>query len=169
MSTDTKWLDINNYTADGFVKVCNVKLTSYVNNFWGYSEQDRKVLYSPHTSWVYAICVDNQIYKIGETGNPLGIESSLGGQPVTGTKSRLGRYMRGCGTDEYIRASLQKEVLENRVSIWARKCETFLVETIIAGTKEKTVTTTHKDLEIQYLDYIKKNTGRYPVLNKARK
>lgn len=162
-------LNINHYVPDGFVKVCKVNQACTWSNFWDYYDQDTSVLYSSHRSWVYAICVDDEIYKIGETGNPLGIRSSTSCQPITGTRSRLGRYMRNCGTDEYIRAKLIKEVNDKRVSIWARKCETYIVQCKVAGVIGDTITTTHKELEMSYLDYIKRNVGRYPILNKARK
>jgi hypothetical protein len=162
-------LNINHYINDGFVKVCKVQQECQTRNFWSYYDQNTSILYSPHKSWVYAICVDDQIYKIGESGNPLGIRSSTGFQPVTGTKSRLGRYMRNDGTDEYIRNNLMTEVKQDRVSFWARKCDNYIVETVIAGSIEETLTSTHKELEMKYLDYIKQTVGRYPILNKARK
>lgn len=160
-------LDISNYISDGFEKVCDVRQT--LDHHWMYINQNEYILYSTHRSWVYAICVNNKIVKIGETGNPLGIKHKIGNQPIIGTSSRLGRYRKGCGTDTDIREHLINEVADGKVSIWARKCETFTIETTIAGNKVLSTTSIHKDLEMKYLDFIKEKTGSYPLLNKARK
>lgn len=160
-------LDINNFIVDGFVKVCDVIQST--DGHWMYTNQKADLLYSPHRSWVYAICVDNMIVKIGETGNPLGIKHNQIAQPITGTRSRLGRYRKGCGTDTEIREKLVEEVANGRVSIWARKCETFTIETTVCGNKILSTLSIHKDLEMQYLDFIKQKTSSYPFLNKARK
>jgi hypothetical protein len=161
-------LDINHYINDGFVKVCKVQHQYSFTFNWEYCDINYDLLYSSHKSWVYAICVDNIIYKLGETGNPLGIAGYYF-QPKTGSTSRLGRYMNGDGTDAVIREKLSSEVNAGKVTIWARKCDTILVETQVAGRKVNSLTTVHKDLEMKYLDYIKRTTGKYPELNKCRK
>lgn len=158
-------LNINKYIADGFVKICKVS----GGNHWQYYEQNESLMYSSHNSWVYVICVDDTIVKLGETGNPLGIRNYWFTQPITGSKSRLGRYMTGDGTDRRIREELASEVKQGKVSIWARACKTVLVENQIAGRTVNSLTTVHRALELQYLDYIRRTTGGYPRLNKSRK
>lgn len=163
-------LSINNYIDDGFEKVCDV--TSDALNHWWYKNINESLMYDRHWSWVYFIVVDDKIYKVGETGNLLGIKSSwmLGNdvQPVTGSKSRLGRYRKGDQTDEFVRNSLAKEAQQGKVSIWARKCEAVKTNIKIAGITKPTYSCFHKELEKQYLDHIVKHTGNLPLLNKGR-
>ena len=87
-------------------------------------------MFSPHNSWVYFIVDGDTIVKVGETSQPLGIESEYHNQPITGTKSRLGRYRKGDQTDTYIRNELVESVKNNQVSIWARKCELKVINEI---------------------------------------
>lgn len=161
-------LDIKNYSADGFEKVCDVVHQSSFTNYWNYAGQNTDLLYSPHRSWVYTICVEDQIVKIGETGNPLGIKNSKTLQPITGTTSRLGRYRQSGDTDLVIREALSSFVTDKKVSIWARKCDVVTVPTVINGKTIQAKTAYHKDLEGLFLDHIKDCIGRYPILNKGR-
>lgn len=163
-------LDVNEYIADGFKKVCDVVP---VANTWMYKNIKKELMFDEHNSWVYFIVVDQKIYKVGETGQPLGIPASrwypgFETQPLTGTKCRFGRYRQGDQTDSVIRAELKKEAHEGRVSLWARKCEIIQSEVVVAGTKKTVRTSFHKDLEKHYLDHIVKGYGCLPYLNKGR-
>lgn len=166
------YLNINTYKGDGFEKVCDVNVEW--DESWYYTNINRKLMFSTHKSWIYFIVLDDQIFKIGETGNPLGLEMSLidnypEKQPKTGTKSRLGRYRKGDGTDKALRDLLEYEVRHNRVSIWAKYCDLIEVEVSIGGIKSKTYTSFNKDIELRYLDHIVKHTGKLPLGNKCRK
>lgn len=91
------YLDISSYLCDGFKKVCDVRIN---NNIWYYENIDTELMFSDHCSWIYAIVDQNTIIKIGETSRPLGIlpkskKTSIDIQPLTGSKSRLGRYRSG--------------------------------------------------------------------------
>jgi hypothetical protein len=168
-------LDINSYKDLGFKRVCDVK--EYQGD-WLYDNfpKDRSdpdyndYMYSKHDSWVYAITSDGTIKKIGESGNPLGIRG-LGNQPKTGSKSRLGRYSTGDGTDKFVRDSLKDDIQSGKqVSIWAKKCDIAETQITIEGNHSVTINSSiHKELEKELLDYIKNgNSGNYPDLNKGR-
>lgn len=166
--------NINNFVGDGFVKVCDVEQDQL--GHWCYKNINKPVMFDNHKSWVYFIVVKNEIVKVGETGNPLGIKPqgywcmpAPEEQPKKGTTNRLGRYRAGDGTDHHIRCALREEVDKGIVSIWARKCKMVVTETVIAGEKQKTMTSFHKDLELQYLRYFVEKTGRLPRLNKSHK
>ena len=116
-------LNINSYIKDGFEKVCDVAM-SHGKRFI-YKSINNELMYASHRSWVYMIVSGETIVKIGETGNPLGIEKSYSDQPITGTKSRLGRLAsHGSSgdqdTDLRIRTELYEDCIEGKVSIWAR-------------------------------------------------
>ena len=160
-------LDINTYIADGFVKVCDVR-NDYRNN-WFYDNIKKELMFSEHRSWVYFIVVDNEIVKVGETGNPLGVPMKNSNQPKTGSEGRFGRYRAGDLTDWFIREDLEQEVKEGRVSLWARRCEMVSVSISVGGCEDVTLTSFHKDLEMRYLDFVYTQTGSLPRLNKARK
>ena len=161
-------LDIRNYVADGFVKVCDVVL-DYRGN-WLYKNINEDYMFDKHKSWGYFIVVGYRIVKHGNSGNPLGIRSSSGiGQPMSGSKSRFGRYKEGDGTDQYIRESLEEEARQGIVSIWAKRYPIIKKKTKIAGRVVTTSYTAHDDMEKQILDYIHTQTGSYPSLNKCRK
>lgn len=160
-------LDISNYIADGFVKVCDV---AEDDKGWVYDNINEDVMFSPHRSWVYFIVRKGKIVKCGETGNPLGIKTvSDSGQPIIGTKSRLGRYRRGPDTDRRVREALSESVLQNEVELWALKCDMTELRTTIMGVDTVTLVSYHKDLEMRYLDHFKQTTGEYPELNLCRK
>ena len=161
-------LDIRHYKADGFLRVCDVRRTW--DNKWWYVNICEELMFSPHRSWIYAIVNDWEIVKIGETGVPLGIRGQLDpNQPLTGTKSRLGRYRQGRETDDWIRQQLYTPVGLHQVSIWAKQCETSVVESCVGGQRYQAQVCAHKDLEIAYLDYIEQGAGRRPRLNTIRK
>jgi hypothetical protein len=165
-------LNIEQYTQDGFVKVCEVSACGY--GHWYYKNINRDVMFDPHKSWIYFIVVDSEIFKIGESGNPLGIESKRvypneEPQPKKGTMSRFGRYRNGDGTDVFIRDALRKEVKAGRVSLWAKRCDMVEMELTIAGKKQITLTSFHKDLELRYLKHFVEHVGCLPKLNKSHK
>ena len=162
-------LDINSYKRDGFELVC--KVLPVWTGEWHYTEVCEELMFSDHRSWVYFIVVNDEIVKVGETGNPLGIRNSRGDftQPKKGSESRFGRYRAGDQTDAVIRESLEDWARLGRVTLWARKCDMVEVDIMIAGKPSKTLVTYHKDLEMRYLDEIYDKTHGYPMLNKARK
>lgn len=162
--------NIKHYKKDGFVHVCDVR----ENEHWYYVNIDESVMYSSHRSWIYFIVVGDTIYKIGETGNPLGIKSSHkgvhGAQPKKGSESRLGRYRNGDRTDANIRRELWETIRDNgNVSIWAKACPIQHTEELVGGRKVQIINTIHKDLEMVYLDYYVKNVGTLPPGNRMRK
>jgi hypothetical protein len=160
-------LNINTYIADGLVKVCDVARD--FENRWFYENINEAMMYSEHRSWVYFVVVDNEIVKVGETGNPLGVRMKNSNQPKMGTEGRFGRYRTGDATDWFIRDELRSEVREGRVTLWARRCEMVALTVSVAGCEDSTMTSFHKDLEMRYIDYIFSQTGNLPRLNKARK
>jgi hypothetical protein len=162
-----KALNIKNYQVDGFVKVCDVARDS--DNRWYYTDINESAMFADHKSWVYFIVVDNEIVKVGETGNPLGVRMKTSNQPEMSTRGRFGRYRGGFETDAVIREELKNEVRKGQVQLWSRRCEMVTVSTSVCGHEDVTVTSFHKDLEMRYLDYIFTQTGNLPRLNKARK
>jgi hypothetical protein len=166
-------LNINNYKIDGFQKVCDITLKLDNHNHWYYENINYQVMYDTHRSWVYFIVEDNEIIKVGETGNPLGIQKVefwWDQQPLSGSKCRIGRYINGDGTDESIREQLFESMHKklNSYSFWAKKCNYISLPFTIWGNPYTTNATIHKDLEKQYLDFIKTHTGTLPRLNKSR-
>lgn len=155
-------------------RVCTINNVSYYNH-WYYSDIDRDVMFSNHTSWVYFITINGFIVKIGETGNPLGIENACWSydqkdwefQPKTGSKSRFGRYRNGDTTDERIRYELLEDIKseKNKIEFYAIKCEELTVDLPMLGTVSSQI---HKALEKKLLDYFKLHTGTYPRLNTGR-
>ena len=160
-------LNINTYITDGLVKVCDVACDS--DNRWYYTDINEAMMFSEHRSWVYFVVADDEIVKVGETGNPLGVRMKFSKQPKTGTEGRFGRYRAGDATDWYIRDELRREVRQGSVTLWARRCEMVSLTVSLAGLEDSTMTSFHKDLEMRYIDYIFSQTGNLPRLNKARK
>ena len=164
-------LDINSYISEGYVKVCEVSKYQYTNDnriTWDYINIDANVMYDDHRSWTYFIVVGNEIVKNGETGVPLGIKSKGKNQPVSGSTNRFGRYRGGDNTDMYIRESLQKDVANGLVSLWAKKCPIAMTNIVIGGKKQTLETTFHKTLEQGYFTHFEEN-GVWPKLNKSKK
>jgi hypothetical protein len=165
-------LDINTYLIDGFKPVCKVADPSGEGIEWFYEDINEELLFDEHRSWVYFIVVDGKIWKVGETGNPLGIRYKRGTskQPLPGSRSRLGRYRNGDESDWVVRRRLAESISDgSTVEFYAKKCPIAAVEVTIAGNKENVGSAVHKDLEMEYLDFIFENTGSLPRLNKARK
>lgn len=168
-------LDISSYIASGFVKVCEV--THGEKNKWYYINVNEDYMFAEHRSWVYLIVDNNEIVKVGETGQPLGIMSKWlyptnEEQPIPGSKSRFGRlanHYELYDTDHTIRDELAVSVSKKVVSLWAKKCEVMKSAPIIINGQEITATlASHKHLEKQILDYILSESGKYPLLNKGR-
>lgn len=175
-------LNIQNYVQDGFEKVCAVTLSGEENNHynWFYKDINQDLMYADHRSWLYFIVVNGEIWKVGETGNPLGLRykrDTWRSQPKPGTEGRLGRYRTGdyggdvrMDTDWAIRERLHNEINEGAlVEFWAKKCPIAAIEVTVAGNKEYVGSAIHKELEMSYLDYIFEETGNLPKLNKLRK
>ena len=168
-------LNINTYKKDGFVKVADVEHYALGDpyNIWKLTNQNEDVLYDDHGSWVYMIVDGETVVKVGETGNPLGIRTSRTDQPLKGTKCRFGRLIshRNDVTDQSIRDTLVESVNAKQVSLWALKCDYVKVNSTysVAGNPITLNSTVHKDLELQYISYIKEQTGDRPLCNKADK
>jgi hypothetical protein len=167
---------INHYHNIAFKKVCRVRNT--ILNEWYYEDIDSDIMFSSHSSWVYAITQNGFILKVGETGNPLGISnnhysydhSDWETQPKVGTQSRLGRLRKGDGTDQAIRWNLQDRIKRGElIEIWAYACPENVVTTQIVNETVSMKQQIHKQLELLLLDYIYKKIGSYPELNKGRK
>lgn len=167
-----KILNINNYIDDGFEKICDVVDCC---GKWKYKNINQELMFSPHNSWVYFIVENKTIVKCGETGLPLGIKETgwhymWETQPVSNTKSRLGRIRGGDGTDYFIRNELQASIRAgNNVSIWAKKCPLRKINESIGGVIQPVTTSIHKNLEKLYLEYFTLETGYLPKLNKETK
>ena len=167
--------NINLYIKDNFKKVCNVSRdVENGKEYWIYTSIDESLMFSEHTSWIYFIVDGIEIVKVGETGARLGqrpssVRADYFDQPITGTKTRLGRYRRNGDTDFYIRNSLVESVINNRVSIWAKQCNMLTTTEIVAGENVVVTFCPHKDLELRYLDHFVSSSGRLPRLNKLRK
>ena len=167
---------INYYHNLGWKKVCTVK-SQYFGNDWFYEEIDETLMYSNHRSWIYAITVDGVIQKIGETERPLGIKSKKTNQPITGTKSRLGRYRthkasscRESDTDETIRDSLRRETQDpnKEVAFYAIKCPEVFHKFKFLNEEISIPAQIHKRLEKFLLDYYFQQYNEYPPLNVGR-
>jgi hypothetical protein len=155
-------------------KVCKVK-SKHIGNDWYYCNINRSVMFSEHRSWVYAITVNGRIVKIGESGNPLGIEPAYSydpleweSQPLSSTKCRLGRYRKGGDSDYIVRESLRYETKNDRVEFYAYKCPETTVPISINGTEVTLKSQIHKQLEKALLDKIMQKDGEYPFLNTGR-
>jgi len=164
-------LNINSYITDGFKKVCDVRLMgghSLEEDGWRYANINEDLMFSRHRSWVYFIVSGDEIVKVGETGNPLGIRTRNSIQPAISSTSRLGRLRNKDGTDAYIRQNLNGEVVKGLVSIWAKKCDVIYINLLVGGKQTNIKTTVHKNLELEYLDWMMESYY-HPRLNKCRK
>lgn len=157
-------------------KVCNVHSTR-IGNYWYYSEIDRDIMFSQHRSWVYAITHQGHIKKIGETGNPLGVEGCYSydsifikeSQPKIGTQSRLGRYRKNDGSDLIVREGLRQETLNNKgIEIYAYQCPESEIELVINDQMVTVKSQINKQLEKIILDKIREVDGCYPFFNSGR-
>ncbi len=167
-------LTIDAFIPDGFKHVCDVCPKTSTVDLWNYTNIDDNIMYDTHAGWVYLILVNKVVYKVGETGMPLGIQGKRKNsrQPVGGTKSRLSRYRlykdKDYDTDHVIRQKLQ-ENLDNKdvVSFWAKKCDNINVMETVLGESRSIKTETHKILEKMYLRTIKEEYGELPKLHVA--
>jgi len=165
-------ITVDQFEKDGFQRVCVINDPSGFGHHWQYSEINQDLMFSDHRSWVYFVVVDREIWKVGETGNPLGIRYKrlTSDQPIPGSRSRLGRYRFGDATDEYVREELAQPIRRGaRAEFWAKLCPIAATPVVIAGETEEVGSAIHKELEIAYLDWIWQQSGTLPALNKSRK
>lgn len=170
-------LDIRHFVSEGFQKVCDVDARSQVHEWW-YFNINKELMYSPHSSWVYFIVIDDSVVKVGESGNPLGLKNQSyydfnnlrETQPTGGSKARLARLRKGDGTDRFLREELTPYLhAGHSVSIWAKKCPVKSINENIGGRQIDIPAMVHKHMEIAYLEHFKKNFGHLPYFNKATK
>ena len=173
-----KVLDINHYLQDGFYKIADVEPQLGNAKKWQYTNQHPD-LYSEHRCWVYMIVDGNEVVKIGETGQPLGIRKVYDDQPIISTECRFGR-LRGAGgkgkhldgtiidTDTRIREKLQESVSRGTVTLYAKQCQERIIEDSIGGKKMSSKLQSHKDMEIQIIAYMTLH-HRLPLLNVSKK
>ena len=171
-------LNINHYLQDGFYKIADVEPQLGDDTKWNFVNQHPD-LYSEHRCWVYMIVDGNEVVKIGETGQPLGIKKVYDDQPKITTECRFGR-LRGAGgkgrridgthsdTDVRIRLELQESVSRGTVSIYAKQCEERIIKDTIGGKPMSIVLQAHKNMEIQIIAYMKFH-ARLPILNQSSK
>jgi hypothetical protein len=166
LEKEQEFLTIDRYEKLGFKKVANIDIC--YGDGWLFKEMDAGLMYSDHRSWVYLIVVSGIVYKIGETGNPLGIKSKTHSQPVSGTTSRMGRLANHSGsysdTDVRLRRNLKESVSAGLVELWAFKCP--IDEADVCGFSLKR--TVHKDLELSLIRYLDERDA-LPVGNLAVK
>lgn len=172
-------LNIKNYIVDGFKCIGSVKDNRVypdqaAGSTWMFTDVFEEYMFAQHSSWVYMIVDGEEIVKIGETGNPLGIKD-YADEPKKGTKCRMGRLrnqgfaaMNSRDTDARIRYELYESVQQNRVTVWALKCEYLHSQQLIGGIMKDIILTSHKQLEHHYLDLIKEECGMLPRLNLGR-
>jgi hypothetical protein len=161
------------------VKVADVRINPNDSAKWCYSNINENIMYGNNGSYIYCITSKNEeIVKIGESEQPLGIipksqyrlyeeNNRYYIQPITGTKSRLGRYANQTGsndTDNWIRTSLKNEVVAGYVAIWAAELPT---SNITVG-KFTAAATCHKTFEKLLLDEYYETFNSYPRCNKGR-
>ena len=173
-----KVLDINHYLQDGFYKIADVEPQLGNAKKWQYTNQHPD-LYSEHRCWVYMIVDGNEVVKIGETGQPLGIKKVHDDQPIISSECRFGR-LRGAGgkgkhldgtiidTDTRIREKLQESVQQGTITLYAKQCEERDIKDTIGGKPMSIVLQAHKNMEIQIIAYMKFH-ARLPRLNQSSK
>lgn len=159
-------LSIKHFQKWGFEKVADVAI--WRNDLWLFKNIDQSLMYSDHTSWVYLIVVNGIIYKVGETGNPLGIKSKTHAQPVASTKCRMGRLANVTSshtdTDVRLRRALKESVQQGLVEVWAYKCP-IQTQTLWEMEIKQTI---HKSLELALLEHLH-SLGTWPAGNQALK
>ena len=173
-----KVLDINHYLQDGFYRIADVEPQLGNATKWNFINQHPD-LYSEHRCWVYMIVDGNEVVKIGETGQPLGIRKIRDDQPQITTECRFGR-LRGAGgkgrnmdgtytdTDMRIREELQESVSRGTVSIYAKHCDERVIEDSIGGKPMSIVLKANKNMEVQIIAYMRFH-ARLPILNQSGK
>jgi hypothetical protein len=165
---------VTRYIVDGFKRICDVDNLTSTDLNWSYTNLVPELLFMDHRSWIYFITENLLIKKIGETEQPLGLETHRGsGVLAKTTESRLGRYRKhdkdGEG-DHGVRMGLMEAInKESTISFWARPCTISSTEEMIDGAKILIPSTSHKYLEKFYQDLYIKKVGQLPVLNKIKK
>lgn len=172
-------LNINTYKVDGFQCIGSVVDNRVLSEdaagtTWMFENVNEDYMFAQHASWVYMIVDGEEVVKVGETGNPLGIRD-YAGEPQKGTKCRMGR-LRNSGfsalnsydTDARIRYELFESVKQNKVTVWALKCDYLYRSQLVGGVMKDVILTSHKQLEKHYLDHIFNECGVYPRLNLGR-
>lgn len=159
----------DSWISDGFFKAATVKpyLSKKGKINWQYKVQDDRI-WELHDAWVYLIAVDNKVVKIGET-NLLAASRKRGGTTVKIAGSRLGRYIGGDGTDEFIRKGLKKEAFEGKVDFYFKQSRILHSTVIFKGKSYSIRVKANQDEEKILLDLFQEATGTLPVFNKARK
>jgi hypothetical protein len=152
-------------------KVCRIRSHG---SEWYYEDIDEKLMFSNHRSWVYVILVNGCIYKVGETGNPLGIYPERSSDPImwecqpkSSSTNRFGRYRKGDCSDERIRKELLIETCnsDSNVEFWAYKCEELIETLTVNGYEIKIKAQIHKSLEKELLTLYQNVTGCLPPGN----
>lgn len=161
---------LSDYRGDGFKYVCKIKNNS-TKYEWNYENIDTSVMFKHHRSWVYLIAVDDIVFKIGETANPLGIRTSCTSiQPKTGSTSRLGRYRKGDATDEDIRINAFSYLAAGcKIEFWAKECEIVKSTTMLCGAPVEVEGSTQKSQEMAYIHNFISVMGCLPKWNKYKK
>jgi len=165
---------VTRYIADGFRKVCDVDNLVSTSNNWSYKDIDASIMFMDHNSWVYFATKNLEIMKIGETEQPLGIETHEGsGVLVKTTESRLGRYRKhdkDHSGDDGVRQGLNEAIKnDDIISFWARPCQ-VINRTEKLGEADVIVPyTSHKFMERYYQNLYIEKVGRLPLLNKIKK
>lgn len=158
------------YNGDDFKLVCEVDAKRCTTEKWVYTNINDDILFDSHLSWVYIITVDDYVFKIGETANPLGIKRTVDNQPKSGSTNRIGRYVNGDGTDQGIRyAAARYLAAGHTVSFYAKKCEISNITTTIAGKPTTVSSVSQKSEELAYLNQYVNTTGALPLWNKSTK
>jgi hypothetical protein len=161
------------YTGINWQRICRIRSAGAE---WYYENIDRSLMFSSHRSWVYAITVDGKIFKIGETGNPLGIEPNYAydrfdeWQPKIGTQCRFGRYRKGGDSDETVRRQLILETENDDILVefWAYPCEEIIEKRIVGGHEIEMKAQIHKSMEKQLINLYILLNGKYPPGNTGR-
>ena len=175
-------MHIQSMLKDGFHRVCDISKLSTVKR-WILVNSNEEILFSNHNSWIYFIAFHDHVYKLGQTGVPLGIRQYYYGgitiegmfhpQPVADSTNRFGRLSYGDGTDLRIRAILtpliQEENNDNVVQLWARKCDVLKTDTQVLGNNCTLTFSSQIHLEGFYLNGIKEITGYLPPGNPIKK
>jgi len=172
LANQQQYLRIELFEKVGFEKVADVSLWEGFGDLWIYQNMRQDLMYSRHASWVYLIVVNGIVYKIGETGNPLGIKSKTHSQPIAGTTNRFGRLANNnssyTDTDARIRREIKEQVKQGLVSVWAFKCPENTTTMNIGDLSFDIQTQIHKSMEKRLLDQLN-SVGALPDGNSCIK
>lgn len=150
-----------------FVRVLDVCPTSAWNE-WRYININ-PLAFTEHAAWVYVICVDDHVAKLGETNLVLLQPGKLKSKPYVKAGGRMGRLIGGDGTDRTIRLALEDHVKAGRVSVHAIRCEIHVSNVDVGGVIRQVESKANQHAEKVLLDHIKDTVGVYPPLNSGRK